>query len=84
MTDKNLYAVYDTKAKLYSMPHTLDTDGVAIRSFSVACEDETTQFYKHPEDFSLYHLGSLNIETGALTQDQPKQLANASEFVKNQ
>ena len=82
INEKNAYAVKDVKTQLFSSLHFLPSDGVAIRSFSVACENEETELSKFPEDFSLYHLGSFNESTGKLNHVTPKQIANASEFAK--
>ena len=84
MNKKQVYAVFDIKSNLFSSPHHLQSNGVAIRSFSQACEDQQTEFNKFPEDYSLYHLGSFDIESGLLDPETPKQIANASEFVTKQ
>lgn len=81
---QQIYAVKDVKSGLFSSTHVQQSNGVAIRSFSQACEDESTQFYKYPSDFSLYHLGTLNIETGEISSNTPEQISNASEFVTKQ
>jgi hypothetical protein len=82
MNVQKMYAVYDVKSGLYFSPHFLQSDGVAIRSFSTACEDTQTEFNKFPEDFSLFHIGSFNTENGEIIPEQPKQICTASEFVK--
>lgn len=79
----NAFAVYDLKAQLYAQPLFMKTKGLAIRAFSQACEDKNTELNKHPTDFSLYHLGTYNVETGSLNSlNKPLQIANASEFVE--
>lgn len=82
MNTLNIYAVLDVKAQIYSQPHFMQTNGVAIRSFATACEDTNTQFNKYPEDYSLYEIGNYNVETAELSKTTPKQIANASEFVQ--
>lgn len=85
MNTLNAYSVMDVKSKLFARPHFQQTDGVAIRSFSQACEDDSTELNKYPEDFSLYHVGEFDIETGVLKPlERPKQICNASEFVQKQ
>lgn len=80
----NAFAVKDIKSALFSQPHFVETKGVAIRSFATACEDPNTNLNKYPSDFSLYHIGTYNIESGQLTAiSKPEQIANASEFVPN-
>lgn len=75
------YAIYDVKTQLYSHPHFLQTNGNAIRSFAQACEDEKSDLNKYAKDFSLYHIGEYDLETGNLKTDQPKQIATAMEFI---
>ena len=83
MTSKtNVFAVKDVKSKLFSNPHFVPTTGVAIRGFGAACEDENTDLNKYPEDYSLYHIGTYDVETGELVSITPEQIANASEFVQ--
>lgn len=66
---KNLYAVYDTKAEeviggvLYAFPH----DAVAVRMFTDAYQAEGTTINKHPEDFELISLGTM--ENTAITPE---------------
>lgn len=83
MNTIQMYAVKDTKSQLFTMPHFQQSDGVAIRSFSTACEDPKTDLNKYPSDFSLYHVGSFHVETGELTPVSPRQICNAAEFVES-
>lgn len=82
MNTLDMYAVFDTKSQLFGMPHFQKSDGVAIRSFSTACESPETELNKYPSDFSLYHIGTFHVETGELVPATPRQICNASEFVK--
>lgn len=82
MSVLKMYCVKDVKSGLFNSPHFVSSDGVAIRSFGAACEDKSTDLNKYPSDFSLYHVGSFNLETGMIEPTQPKQIANAAEFVK--
>lgn len=83
MTNLKIYSVFDTKSKLYSMPHFQPSDGVAIRDFSTACQDEKTKLNQYPSDFSLYAVGKFNVETGEIEACNPEQLCNAAEFIQN-
>lgn len=80
MNTLQAFAVRDIKSELYSQPHFVQTLAVALRGFQTACEDTSTQLNAHPEDFSLYHIGSFNIENGQLENIIPQQISNASEF----
>lgn len=83
-TQKNIYAVLDVKCNLYGNPIFQASDGVAIRAFGTACEDEKTELNKYPSDFSLYRIGTYDIESGEIKGQTPTQIANASEFVNKQ
>lgn len=78
----NVYCVKDVKSGLFANPFVQKTNGTAIRAFSTACEDPNTDLNKYPSDFSLYHIGTFNPETGDLTQPEKMQIANAAEFVE--
>lgn len=80
----NVYAVKDIKSQLFNNPFIQKSDGVAIRSFATACEDTNTDLNKYPSDFSLYHIGTYDPESGKITQEDIKQVANASEFVPDE
>lgn len=84
MTELQAYAIKDIKSGLFSNnPFFLQSNGLAIRSFATACEDEKTDFNKYPEDFSLYHIGTYDSQTAELNKTTPSQIANASEFTNN-
>jgi len=65
------FAIYDKKAQAYIYPHFTTTKGQAIRSFEDAVNDPSSAFFKHPEDFCLFHLGEYSDSTG-----QFKSMAN--------
>lgn len=84
MQKVNVYAVRDSKAEVYNSPFCLKNHPLAIRSFEQHCNNPQTDWSKFPEDFSLFHLGEYDTETGRLiTLDSPVQIAQALDF-KNQ
>lgn len=60
MSVKKVFTVYDSKAEVYGQPFLCNTQGEAIRSFMDAAQDEKSQIAQHPEDFSLFMLGSYD------------------------
>lgn len=82
MNTLKAYAVKDIQSGLFTQPYFLMNDTVAIRSFEGAVKDPTTQFNKYPSDFSMYYIGGYNIETGELTNEEPNQIANATQFIQ--
>lgn len=61
-----VFAVYDSKAECYSNPFLFTTRGMAHRSWETSCADEKAPYNQHPEDFTLFELGSYNTLTGEL------------------
>lgn len=59
-----LFAVYDSKVGTYDQPFTMRTTGEAIRSWQTVVNDPKTQFFAHPEDYTLFELAEYNIDTG--------------------
>lgn len=62
-----VFSVYDSAAGLFLQPFVAQTIEVAIREFRAACNTPQHQFAKYPEDYTLFHVGEFNAETGLLT-----------------
>lgn len=62
-----IFSVYDKKAAAYAHLSFYHQKGQAIRAFEDAVNDPQSPFNKHPEDFSLFHLGEWNDITGVIT-----------------
>jgi len=58
--------IHDSKAELYTQPLFFQALGQAVRSFSDACNDDKSDYAKHPEDYSLWHIGEYDDLTGTL------------------
>lgn len=67
MQKLQMFAIYDKKAVAYNTPFYTHQKGQAIRSFQDAVNDPQCPFNKHPEDFSLFHVGEWNDTTGVVT-----------------
>lgn len=78
-----MFTVYDSKAQAYMMPFFMNSRGEALRAWQDLCNDEKTQFGKHPEDFTLFEIGEYDQETGKITQTTAFiSLGTALEFKK--
>ncbi len=78
----NMFSIYDEKCQTYSSPFTQPHIGQAIRSFNDLSQDKTTSINRHPEDYTLYHIGEFDDSSSNLKSfNEPKFLARASEFV---
>jgi len=78
------FSVYDAVAERYIDPFPCPNAGVALRSFEEACRKEGHAFTKHPEDYSLWHIGQFDPELGVLEGMKPRKLAMASSFVRTE
>lgn len=76
-----MFAVFDTKADFFGQPFFEQEEASAIRAFGDAVNDGSNpnnQWYKHPEDFQLYLLGTFDNLTGEIVPCLPKALVMAS------
>lgn len=64
-----VFSIFDHKAKAFMQPFYQQTEGLAIRAFTSAVNDPSTQFNKYPEDFVLYCHGVWDDAVGMFTQD---------------
>lgn len=61
-----MYSIYDTKVEAYMAPFTSPQHGSAIRAFTDTVLDEGTTFHAHPEDYTLFFIGTFNQEDGSI------------------
>lgn len=81
------YAVclYDSAAQVHLPPQFVPNLGSAIRGFGDACRktDANSDIARHPEDFTLMHLGSFEDEEGRFEFfDKPRQIARGLDYVQ--
>lgn len=60
-----IYAIRDVKQNSF-LPQMMlfPTDAAATRTFGDAVNAGQGDFYAHPEDYELYRLGSIDLDTG--------------------
>lgn len=58
-----IFTVHDQKAGAYLPPFYFTTKGQAIRAFADTCNDPAHAFSKHPEDYTLFDLGTYDDGT---------------------
>lgn len=61
-----VYTIFDSAAKCYQRPFYCQADGEALRAFVDLAEDKEHPVGKHPEDYSLWRIGSYNDNSGLL------------------
>ena len=76
------FSVYDEKVQAFNAPFFCQAIGQASRSFGDLVNDPQTTIHKHPEDYSLYHVGSFD-DGAALFESQtpPALVGRGSDYV---
>jgi hypothetical protein len=77
----NLYTIYDQKLEAYNQPFFWENDAMALRQFADMANDENFSISKHPEDYSLWHLGTWSNSDAKLKIIQKKLIGSAHEHV---
>lgn len=79
----NVFSIFDSKVEAYMAPFFAPTRGAAIRMFEDAIVNQDGIFSKHSADFTLFHIGHFNDETGHIADFTPISLGNALEIVSH-
>lgn len=78
-----MFAVYDAKARTYCTPFFSENVAVAIRAFAHAANDNQTDVGRFPSDFTLFHLGVFDSESGVIEPDaHPFEVVRAQTLVE--
>lgn len=79
-----VFSVFDEKAQAYSkILGVHPTVSVAIRDFTIACQNPETFYHRFPSDYALYHLGTYDEESGKITSfPEPRFVVRASEILE--
>ena len=77
----NIYSIYDTASGAYMRPFYMNSDGQAIRAFSDLAQDAEHEIGRHPEDYTLYRIGTFDDNTGKLHPEDPSSIATAMAMV---
>lgn len=76
-----VYTIRDSAAEAFMRPFFAQGKGSAIRSFQDLCNDPEHPVGQHPEDYSLFEVGSFDEVTGVLDGHEPRSLGNGATFV---
>ena len=66
-----VYAIYDSAAHVFTAPTIDISDASAVRSFQQAIANSASVMNFKPDDFSLYQVGTFDVETGELDPFTP-------------
>lgn len=77
----NIYSIFDKAAQAFITPFFMHNKAMAIRVFSDNVNSqEENNISKHPEQFSLFHLGEYDDSTGVIIPlEKPEVVATALE-----
>lgn len=75
-----VFSVFDTKAESYLQPFFAANRALALRSFSDAANNASSQFAKHASDFVLFRIGTWDDQTATFESCAPENLGNAAQY----
>lgn len=79
---QKIYIIYDVKSESYTAPTINPARGQAIRSFSDAINNPGSVIHDHPEDFTLFEIGTYDHNTGEIILHKSKEAcANGVDLV---
>lgn len=61
-----VYSIFDSAAGVFTAPTIDISDASAVRNFQQALANSGSIMNFKPEDFSLYQIGSFDVESGKL------------------
>lgn len=76
----NIYAIFDKAIGAYMRPFFMQADGQAIRAFTDLAVQADHEIGQHPEDYSLYRLGSFDDSNAEIEVVDARCLARAHEL----
>lgn len=78
-----IYSIRDAAANVFTAPTIDITDESAIRGFSQGVNNAGSMMNFCPSDFSLYRIGTLNVEAGTIDPlSPPTKLVSGDHLVK--
>lgn len=80
-----MFAIYDEKALAHVTPFFMHNEMMAVREFRNLASDDKTQIGKNPTDFSLWHLGEFDDNTGEVIPERTLLIAgNQTNEISNE
>ncbi len=77
-----MFVIYDSKANAYLQPWFLPTTPMAIRAFTDCIRDPKHNFGAHPEDYTLFDIGTYDDQNAKIHSKAPVALGNGIEYVR--
>lgn len=81
----SIFSVHDQKADAFLPPFFLPKIEMAQRVFADCCKSDSHQFGSNPQDYTLFHLGTFDDESGEIYQLEKAKisLGNGLEYAHN-
>ncbi len=77
-----IFDIFDSATGSYARPFFMLSKGEATRAFVDIINDDQSSIHKHPEDFTLFHLGSFDQETAEFKSlPAPSSMGKAIQYV---
>ncbi len=77
----NIYSIFDTASGLYSRPFFTQSDAEAVRSFGDIAKDAEHPVGSHPEDYTLFRIGTFDDSTALINNEANESLCTALERI---
>ncbi len=75
------FTIRDSAAEAFMRPFFSQSKGAAIRSFSdLVNGDDDHPVAQHPQDYTLFEIGSFDELKGEFTAHEPRSLGNGATF----
>lgn len=65
----HMFSIFDDKARAFLPPFFLPEIGLAVRSFGDGVNDPSHGFGRHPEDYTLFLVGSFDQASGIVAPE---------------
>lgn len=76
-----VYSIFDKACGAYTRPFFVQADEAAIRAFKDDALRPDSVVGKHPEDYSLFHVGHWDDNEGSLKACEPVCIGRAHELL---
>lgn len=76
----SIYSVYDVKACAYARPLYLRSKEELYAAIYETAKEKSSGFYKHPEDYTVFELGTFDEETAKIEFVGPMSVGSVLEI----
>lgn len=78
--DLVMMAIHDGAAAAFMRPFFVMSVGEGVRAFSDLVADPEHPIGRHPDDYTLFRVGTFSQPSGVVTPETPVSLGNGLEF----